>query len=187
MGKYSSDCSHATSCNSFPPLHHHRQEQFRKLLLNSNCFKLNSIQLKQKQPTTFNQFIYRDQTPSQHLMNPQYSRDNFAGYLLKTRGNKIIRVNGIQLHNRGHHCWDSICKDIQATEADLVGLAETNIDDTKFEVNQMLHSVLKKHFQHYSVATSSSSIQVASVFKAGSTLNLVHEDLVGCISLKCSH
>jgi hypothetical protein len=92
-------------------------------------------------------------------------------------------VNGLQLGDKGYRL-DSICKDIQFMEADLVGLAETNIDDTKFEVNQLLHSTMKQNFQHYSLATSSSSIPAASTFKPGGTLNLVHDDLVGRISSK---
>jgi hypothetical protein len=122
--------------------------------------------------------------------NQQHLTNDFAGDLLNSRDNETTRlvfgnVNGLQLNDGGHR-WDTICKDFQAMEADLVGLAETNIDDTKFEVNQILHTVLRTNFQHYSVATSSSSIPSASLFKPGGTLNLVHDDLVGRISSKGS-
>jgi hypothetical protein len=119
-----------------------------------------------------------------------HSTNEFAGDPLTKRDDDITRlvfgnVNGLQLRDDGHR-WDSICKDIQSMEADLVGLAETNIDDTRFEVNQTLHSVMKRNFHHYSLATSSSSIQASSSFKPGGTLNLVHDDLVGRISSKGS-
>jgi hypothetical protein len=45
---------------------------------------------------------------------------------------------------------------------------------------------MKRNFHHYSLATSSSSIQASSSFKPGGTLNLVHDDLVGRISSKGS-
>jgi hypothetical protein len=67
-------------------------------------------------------------------------------------------------------------------EADIVGLAETNIDDTKFEVNNILHTVMKRNFEHYSMITSSSSIPAATLFKPGGTMSLVHADVVGRIS-----
>jgi hypothetical protein len=126
--------------------------------------------------------------PSSHTT--PHSTNEFAGDPLTKRDDDITRlvfgnVNGLQLSDDGHR-WDSICKDIQAMEADLVGLAETNIDDTQFEVNQTIHRVMKKNFHHYSVATSSSSIQASSSFKPGGTLNLVHDDLVGRISSKGS-
>jgi exonuclease III len=127
-------------------------------------------------------------THSSH--NTLHITNEFAGDLLTSRDKDTTRlvfgnVNGLQFNDHGHR-WDSICKDIQAMEADLIGLAETNIDDTKFDVKQILHSVLRKHFQHYSVASSSSSIPAASRFKPGGTLNLFHDDLVGRISSKGS-
>jgi hypothetical protein len=93
--------------------------------------------------------------PSSHTT--LHSTNNFAGDPLIKQDDDITRlvfgnVNGLQLGDKGHRL-DSICKDIQAMEADLVGLAETNIDDTKFEVNQTIHSAMKQNFHHYSIAS----------------------------------
>lgn len=128
------------------------------------------------------------ETTQDDSSSPEHEHNEFAGDVLTRREDAITRlvfgnVNGLQLGDGGHR-WDSICKDLQAMEADIVGLAEINMDDTKFEANQVLHTVMKKNFEHYSAVTSSSSISAATLFKPGGTMSLLHADVVGRISTK---
>ena len=55
----------------------------------------------------------------------------------------------------------------------------TNSDTTNFEVNDLIHSAIKKSFKTSAFKASSTSLRAKAFYKPGGTMSLVHNDLVG--------
>ena len=87
-------------------------------------------------------------------------------------------INGFQLA-KGKGKLDQTLQEVTNLEIDHIGFSEINSDTTSIEVNDLIHSSIKKSFKTSAFKASSTSLRAKAFYKPGGTMSLVHNDLVG--------
>ena len=80
-------------------------------------------------------------------------------------------VNGIQLDEQGGDLH-SICTIVQQLSCDLVGLCETKLDVSKYNVRKIISSNFHSHFQSNRFSASTSTIPFEGTYKPGGTMTV---------------
>ena len=79
-------------------------------------------------------------------------------------------VNGLQLDDAGGK-FQVLTATAEDLKVDFVGIAETNIDNTKLSVRRIIHNTTKKFHQQYKLTMSGTSFSYKTYYKPGGVMS----------------
>lgn len=91
-----------------------------------------------------------------------------------------INLNGLQLDNKGGK-FDSVCRYIKETQADVFCGQEHNVDTTQASVRNILFDTTKQHWERNRIVFGTSPIPFKTQFKPGGTMVMTVGSLTGRI------
>jgi hypothetical protein len=87
-------------------------------------------------------------------------------------------VNGITA-SKGTSKWNEINETMVRHKVAIFGLTETNIEWNKYKNQTIMKSVLRKHFKHATMQTSTTTMKFDDDYKPGGTCTVITNDWTG--------
>ena len=87
-----------------------------------------------------------------------------------------INLNGIKWDQDGG-TWPNICQAIEASNVDIAGLVELNLDTGRYELQQKLECICNDTFHHHHMIMSTSKYKVSKTYKPGGTAVIACNDM----------
>jgi len=126
----------------------------------------------------------RHQTREGMMIPPERIRNNDpVGDVLTKKKEDVFRVyfqnvNGLKLDSMGGD-FSEACYVAAEVQADVLGIAESNIDFTKFHVRTTCYDAIKKILSRSKLTVSDTPIQTKGTYKPGGTMLLSQGSILG--------
>jgi exonuclease III len=91
-----------------------------------------------------------------------------------------ININGVKWDQDGG-TWPSICQAMDASNVDIIGLAELNHDVGRYELMKKFNSICTRTFQQHHLTMSTTKHKVCTTYKPGGTAALACNDMTALI------
>ena len=119
-----------------------------------------------------------------HLISNSHQHYQHIGHILdEQKQDHILRIyiqniNGIQIEKNGGEL-NTIATKMCRISADVIALIETNVENTNFTVNDIIHKTLRKYNSHFKVGLSGTDIPTTTYYKPGGLLSWTQGNCTG--------